>query len=100
MGPGPRHAPRPLVATSSSPSPPSARLPAAVDVDKVASLYDAYLELLAEAETLRAHRNENSKAMKGKLEPERRSELVEEGKRIKEAIAGVEGRLNAAGERQ
>ncbi|MGA2481307.1 MAG: serine--tRNA ligase, partial [Spirochaetia bacterium] len=60
--------------------------------DLVVELYDARNLLLKELETLRASRNANAGRMKGKLPPEERAPLIEEGKRLKEKIAELEAR--------
>ena len=62
------------------------------DPDLVVALYDRRNALLRELESLRAARNANAERMKAKLPPEERAPLVEEGKRLKEAIAGLEKR--------
>ena len=62
------------------------------DPDLVVRLYDQRNQLLKELEGLRASRNANADRMKGKLSAEERAPLVEEGKRLKEAIAELEKR--------
>lgn len=62
------------------------------DPDLVVELYDKRNQLLKELETLRASRNANAERMKGKLSPAERTPLIEEGKRLKESIAEMEGR--------
>ena len=62
------------------------------DPDLVVTLYDQRNSLLKELESLRASRNANAERMKGKLTPEARTPLIEEGKRLKESIAEVEKR--------
>ncbi len=62
------------------------------DPDLVVELYDKRNQLLKELETLRASRNANAERMKGKLSPAERTPLIEEGKRLKESIAEIEGR--------
>ena len=62
------------------------------DADLVVRLYDERNVLLKELESLRASRNANAERMKGKLTPEARAPLIEEGKRLKESIAEVEKR--------
>ncbi|HET6452513.1 MAG TPA: serine--tRNA ligase, partial [Spirochaetia bacterium] len=47
---------------------------------------------LQELEALRALRNANAEKMKGKLSPQERTPLIEEGKRLKEAIVQQEAR--------
>ncbi len=59
----------------------------AADPDLVVRLYDQRNQLLKELEGLRASRNANADRMKGKLSAEERAPLIEEGKRLKEAIA-------------
>jgi seryl-tRNA synthetase len=61
---------------------------------KVAELYDAYVALQQETDALRNARNENSNAMKGKLEAEKRAELIENGKKFKEQLESLESRLS------
>jgi seryl-tRNA synthetase len=63
------------------------------DADAVASLYRRRTELTAALQQLRQRRNANAAAMKGKLENEQRSALIEEGKKLKEDIAGTEAEL-------
>lgn len=63
------------------------------DVDKVISLYEKRNLLKSEIDELRRKRNENAKAMKGKLEAEKRTKLIEEGKKLKETIAEKEKEL-------
>jgi seryl-tRNA synthetase len=63
---------------------------AKADPDLVVSLYDRRNALLHELEGQRAARNANAQSMKGKLDPGGRAALIEEGKRLKEAIAGLE----------
>ncbi|WP_321991886.1 serine--tRNA ligase [Marispirochaeta aestuarii] len=63
------------------------------DLDKVIALYEERNRLLNEVDDLRRQRNENAAKMKGKLPPEERAPLVEEGKRLKEDISGLEERL-------
>ena len=54
-----------------------------VDADKAIALYDERNRLIGETEELRKQRNDNAKKMKGKLEPDARSGLIEEGKSLK-----------------
>ncbi|PSC75103.1 aspartate aminotransferase [Micractinium conductrix] len=72
----------------------AARLSCA-DPQRVATLYEEYVAAQQETDRLRAARNENSGAMKGKLEPEARAALIEKGKGIKEELEGLEARLAA-----
>jgi seryl-tRNA synthetase len=62
------------------------------DPDLVVRLYDERNRLLKELESLRAARNANAEKMKGKLSAEDRAPLIEEGRRLKEAIAELERR--------
>ena len=66
------------------------------DADAVARLYARRTELSTALQALQQKRNANAAAMKGKLEQERRSALVGEGKRLKEEIAAAEAELDAA----
>ncbi|KAL4430935.1 hypothetical protein ABPG75_006191 [Micractinium tetrahymenae] len=63
------------------------------DPHLVAKLYEEYVKAQQETDRLRAARNENSSAMKGKLEPEQRAALIERGKEIKAELEGLEARL-------
>ena len=60
------------------------------DVDEVISLYDRRNALITETDDLRRRRNENARSMKGKLDPEERQKLIDEGKGLKEVIAARE----------
>ena len=64
-----------------------------VDLKKIAEDMDKRSVLLSETEALRARRNETAQKMKGKLDPETRSALIEEGKAIKEELAKKEAEL-------
>jgi len=66
-----------------------------VDVDRVIALYDERIEMLKTIEETRQHRNENAKKMKARLDPEQRQALVQEGKLLKEKIAGLEEQFKA-----
>lgn len=63
------------------------------DADLVVSLFDKRTALTTEVQSLQQKRNENAKAMKGKLEQDQRQALIEEGKAIKEQIANCEKKL-------
>jgi len=63
---------------------------AKADPDLVVSLYDSRNTLLHELEGRRAARNANAQMMKGKLSPEDRTGLIEEGRRLKDVIAALE----------
>ena len=61
-----------------------------VDLDQIVADQEKRAALMQETEALRAKRNENAQKMKGKLDPEVRSSLIEEGKAIKEQLASLE----------
>jgi seryl-tRNA synthetase len=63
-----------------------------VDADPglVAELYDKRSAMLSDLDSLRRARNENAARMKGKISPEERPPLIEEGRRLKERIAELE----------
>ncbi len=63
------------------------------DADKVVELYDKRTALVTKQQDLQQQRNENAKAMKQKLDDEKRQELIQAGKKIKEDIAEVEKEL-------
>ena len=65
-----------------------------VDLKKIADDMERRSALLAETEALRARRNETASKMKGKLDPETRQALIEEGKAIKEELAVKEAELS------
>ncbi len=58
-----------------------------VDVDNILKLYEKRSDLIQKTENLRQKRNENAKKVKGKLDPETRSLLIEEGKTLKADIS-------------
>ena len=60
------------------------------DADLVVELYDRRNAALRALEDERKRRNDNAAAMKGKLEPEARQTLIDEGKALKERIAALE----------
>jgi len=62
--------------------------------DLVATLYRERSGLIQELEQLRSRRNAVAAAMKGKIEPEERTRLIEEGKQLKSEIPSLESRLN------
>lgn len=64
------------------------------DADKVVELYDKRTALVTKQQDLQQQRNENAKAMKQKLNDEKRQELIQAGKKIKEDIAEVEKELS------
>lgn len=61
-----------------------------VDLDAIIALGDKRSSVMQEADALRSRRNEVAKQMKGKLEPETRAKLIEEGKELKNRIAEIE----------
>jgi seryl-tRNA synthetase len=65
------------------------------DADAVVRLFKRRAGLSSALQALQQKRNANAAAMKGQLEPDRRSALVEEGKRLKEDIAAAEAELAA-----
>jgi seryl-tRNA synthetase len=69
---------------------------AQADPDLVVRLYDERNALQQRLDAARAARNANAERMKAKLTPEERAKLVEEGRRLKEEIAGLESGYAAA----
>jgi seryl-tRNA synthetase len=63
---------------------------AQADPDLVVRLYDERNALQQRIDAARAARNANAEKMKAKLSPEDRAKLVDEGRRLKEEIAGFE----------
>jgi seryl-tRNA synthetase len=63
------------------------------DVDMVVKLYDERNAAIQKLDAARQSRNENAKKMKGKMELEERTALIENGKKLKEEIAAFEGAL-------
>ena len=64
------------------------------DADKVVELYDKRTSLVTKQQDLQQQRNENAKAMKQKLDDEKRAELVNAGKKIKDDIQILEKELS------
>lgn len=64
------------------------------DADKVVELYDKRTSLVTKQQDLQQKRNENAKAMKQKLDDEKRAELVNAGKKIKDDIQILERELS------
>ena len=60
------------------------------DADKVVELFDKRTALVTKLQGLQQKRNENAHAMKQKLDPEKRNELIAAGKAIKDEITSVE----------
>ncbi|WIA23340.1 hypothetical protein OEZ85_000104 [Tetradesmus obliquus] len=65
----------------------------AADPALVAQLYDDYVKLKSESDNLRSSRNENSSAMKGKLEADARAALIAKGQQLKQQLEEVEAKL-------
>jgi seryl-tRNA synthetase len=65
------------------------------DAEAVARLYAKRTELTTSLQALQQKRNTNAAAMKGKLNPEERGALIDEGKKVKDEIAGAESELAA-----
>jgi seryl-tRNA synthetase len=63
------------------------------DADAVVRLFNHRTELSTALQALQQQRNANAAAMKGKIEPDKRAALVEEGKKLKEDIAAAEAEL-------
>jgi seryl-tRNA synthetase len=66
------------------------------DADLVVRLFEERNELIQKLDERRRRRNEVAEAMKGKLSPEQRQPLIEEGKSLKEEIAELESRSEKA----
>lgn len=64
-----------------------------VDLDSIIELQEQRTLLLHKSEDLRSQRNANASKMKGKLDPEVRKGLIEQGKALKAEIASVEEKL-------
>lgn len=60
------------------------------DADLVVQLFDRRNAAQRSLEEERKRRNDNAAAMKGKLEPDARQRLIDEGKALKEKIAALE----------
>jgi len=65
------------------------------DADAVVQLYAKRTGLSTGLQALQQKRNANAASMKGKMEQEQRNALIEEGKKLKEEIAGAEAELAA-----
>lgn len=66
------------------------------DARKVVTLMEERSQAIVALEAVRKARNENADKMKGKLSPEDRAVLIDEGKKIKESIAAAEARVEEA----
>ena len=64
------------------------------DADLVVQLFDKRTELVTSLQVLQTKRNDNAKAMKGKLPDDERKRLIEEGKTIKDDISKTESELS------
>ncbi|GHT57829.1 serine--tRNA ligase [Spirochaetia bacterium] len=63
------------------------------DADAVVALFNRRTDLSTRLQSLQQQRNANAAAMKGKLEPDSRTKLIEEGKKLKDDIAAAEAEL-------
>ncbi len=63
------------------------------DADLVVSLYEQRNRVIRDLEDARRRRNENAQSMKGPMDTQTRAACIEEGKRLKEAIASFEADL-------
>ncbi|MBN2861036.1 MAG: serine--tRNA ligase [Sphaerochaetaceae bacterium] len=61
-----------------------------IDLDAILSLQTSRSSLLGEVELLRKNRNENARKMKGRMDNDQRTVLIEEGKVLKEKISETE----------
>jgi len=61
------------------------------DVAEIVKIYHEHRSARFEVQQLAKKRNEHSKLMKGKMEPEERQKLIDEGKAIKEELTSLEG---------
>jgi seryl-tRNA synthetase len=66
------------------------------DADAVVALFDKRTELVTAMQVLQTKRNDNAKAMKGKLSDDQRKRLIDEGKSVKDAITDSEAALAKA----
>jgi seryl-tRNA synthetase len=69
---------------------------ARVDVDAAVAAYEQVAEAQTALNELNRQRNEHQEAGKGKLAPDARAAHVAEGRRLKDAVAAQEQRLEAA----
>ena len=61
-----------------------------VDLDQLVALAEQRRGQIHEVETLKQRRNEVARQMKGKLPPEERQPLIEEGRQLKDQVSGLE----------
>ena len=64
-----------------------------VDLDQLVALAEQRRGQIHEVETLKQRRNEVARQMKGKLPPEERQPLIEEGRQLKDQVSGLETTL-------
>jgi len=64
------------------------------DVKEIVRLYHQHRSAAFEVQQLQKKRNEHSSKMKGKLEPDERQKLIDEGKEIKEALQALESSVD------
>ena len=69
-----------------------------INLDEIIELQERRSALLQQTEALRASRNENAAKMKGKLDRDARTLLIEEGKNLKDQIAESETELRSVEE--
>ncbi len=65
------------------------------DVDTIVSLASSVKSQSSEVQALRAKRNENSERIQKAINPEERTKIIDEGKKLKEEISEKEVKLNA-----
>jgi seryl-tRNA synthetase len=63
------------------------------DVDRVVQLHDDLKRLLQETQKIQQRQNEVAKLTKAEKDPAKRQQLIQEGKSLKETVAGLERRL-------
>jgi seryl-tRNA synthetase len=63
------------------------------DADAVVALFNQRTDLTTRLQALQQQRNANAAAMKGKLESDARTKLIEEGKKLKDDLAAAEAEL-------
>jgi seryl-tRNA synthetase len=63
------------------------------DVDRVVQLHDDLKKSLQETQKIQQRQNEGAKLTKAEKDPAKRQQLIQEGKSLKETVAGLERRL-------
>ncbi|GHT65725.1 serine--tRNA ligase [Spirochaetia bacterium] len=63
------------------------------DADAVVALFNRRTDLTTRLQSLQQQRNANAASMKGKLESDARTKLIDEGKKLKDDIAAAEAEL-------